>query len=106
MRKRRKGEWSAHAARRGNSFSAGRPRKCGENVVAAASIAEIYYSVMLQAHSRGDEEREEERRGKRGLHGDALVLLFVRAFRYTRDSVFQARLRSPFVRGLKRPCWM
>jgi len=45
---------------RGNSFSAGRPRKCGENVVAAASVAEIYYSVTLQAHSgeRDGGERE------------------------------------------------
>lgn len=41
----------------GNSFSTGRPRKCGENV-AAASVAEIYYSVTLQAHSR---EKEKER---------------------------------------------
>lgn len=75
----------------GNSFSTERPRKCGENVVAAASVAEIYYSVTLQAHSR-----EKEKEGKRNLHRDTLALLFAREST-TRDSIFQVRLRSLFV---------
>lgn len=76
MRKRtlKENAWRTRPA--GNSFSAGRPRKCGENVVATASVAEIYYSVTLQAHSK---EREKE---KRSLHGDTLALLFAGAFHY------------------------
>lgn len=62
----------------GNSFSTGQPRKCGENVVAAASAAEIYYSVTLQAHS-GEKEKERE---ARNLHRDTLALLFAREFHY------------------------
>ncbi|TGZ38400.1 hypothetical protein DBV15_06749 [Temnothorax longispinosus] len=61
VRKRREGECLAHTRAAGNSFSAGRPRKCGENVVAAASVAKIYYSVTLQAHSGGERDREKTR---------------------------------------------
>lgn len=68
----------------GNSFSTGRPRKCGENVVAAASVAEIYYSVTLQAHSR---EKEKERETQL-IHTETRSRCFLRVNSTTRVTAY------------------
>lgn len=103
VRKRREGECLAHAARRGNSFSVGRPRKCGENVVAAASVAEIYYSVMLQAHSGREEEQRE--RGKRSLHGGYPCVAFCARIPLRVTAYFKYGFAHPAF-GLKPLRWM
>jgi len=66
--------------------------KCDENVVAASSVAEIYYSVTLQAHS-GKRDREKES----VTYTEILLYYFLCAHSTTRDSVFQVRLHSLFV---------